>query len=114
MTVLLCCQVFQEDRYLKEAWDCAELIWQRGLLRKGYGICHGTAGNAYAFLALYKLTQEKKHLYRSCKVGAPGGPCSPPPTLTLQSWTYGSAQTRAGVMALPTPGLQRSTSWLAH
>lgn len=64
-------QVFKEDKYLKEATECAEVIWLRGLLRKGYGICHGTAGNAYAFLSLYKLTQEKKHLYRSCKVRPP-------------------------------------------
>uniref|UniRef100_A0A8C8DSG9 LanC lantibiotic synthetase component C-like 2 (bacterial) n=1 Tax=Oryzias sinensis TaxID=183150 RepID=A0A8C8DSG9_9TELE len=60
-------KVFKEDKYLKEAADCGEVIWQRGLLRKGYGICHGTAGNAYAFLSLYKLTQDKKHLYRACK-----------------------------------------------
>lgn len=63
-------QVFKEDKYLKEATECAEVVWHRGLLRKGYGICHGTAGNAYAFLSLYKLTQEKKHLYRACKVRA--------------------------------------------
>lgn len=62
------CQVFNEEKYLKEAAECAEVIWQRGLLRKGYGICHGTAGNGYAFLSLYKLTQEKKYLYRFCKV----------------------------------------------
>lgn len=61
-------QVFKEEKYLKEAAECAEVIWQRGLLRKGYGICHGTAGNGYAFLSLYKLTQEKKYLYRACKV----------------------------------------------
>ncbi|XP_077365475.1 lanC-like protein 2 [Festucalex cinctus] len=60
-------KVFKEDKYLKEAVECGEVIWQRGLLRKGYGICHGTAGNGYAFLALYKLTQEKKYLYRACK-----------------------------------------------
>ncbi|XP_035981331.1 lanC-like protein 2 isoform X2 [Fundulus heteroclitus] len=60
-------QVFKEEKYLKEAVDCAEVIWQRGLLRKGYGICHGTAGNGYAFLTLYKITQEKKYLYRACK-----------------------------------------------
>lgn len=60
--------MFKEEKYLKEAVDCAEVIWQRGLLRKGYGICHGTAGNGYAFLTLYKLTQEKKYLYRACKV----------------------------------------------
>lgn len=56
---------------MKEAVDCGEVIWQRGLLRKGYGICHGTAGNGYAFLSLYKLTQEKKYLYRACKVMRP-------------------------------------------
>ncbi|KAM6900131.1 lanC-like protein 2 [Xenentodon cancila] len=60
-------KVFKEEKYLKEAAECAEVIWQRGLLRKGYGICHGTAGNGYAFLSLYKLTQDKKHLYRACK-----------------------------------------------
>ncbi|XP_077410603.1 lanC-like protein 2 [Vanacampus margaritifer] len=60
-------KVFKEDKYLKEAVECGEVIWQRGLLRKGYGICHGTAGNGYAFLSLYKLTQEKKYLYRACK-----------------------------------------------
>lgn len=61
-------QVFKEEKYLKEAAECAEVIWQRGLLRKGYGVCHGTAGNGYAFLSLYKLSQDKKYLYRACKV----------------------------------------------
>lgn len=65
---MVSCQVFKEEKYLKEAAECAEVIWHRGLLRKGYGICHGTAGNGYAFLSLYKLTQEKKYLYRACKV----------------------------------------------
>lgn len=61
-------QVFKDEKYLKDAVECGEVIWQRGLLRKGYGICHGTAGNAYSFLTLYQLTQEKKYLYRACKV----------------------------------------------
>ncbi|XP_039903017.1 lanC-like protein 2 [Simochromis diagramma] len=60
-------KIFKEEKYLKEAVDCGEVIWQRGLLRKGYGICHGTAGNGYAFLSLYKLTKEKKYLHRACK-----------------------------------------------
>jgi hypothetical protein len=30
-------------------------VWTRGLLRR-VGICHGVSGNAYAFLALYRLT----------------------------------------------------------
>ncbi|XP_053266024.1 lanC-like protein 2 isoform X2 [Podarcis raffonei] len=60
-------QVFKEDKYLKDAIECSDVIWQRGLLRKGYGICHGTAGNGYSFLSLYHLTQDKKYLYRACK-----------------------------------------------
>uniref|UniRef100_A0A8C6YT35 LanC like glutathione S-transferase 2 n=1 Tax=Nothoprocta perdicaria TaxID=30464 RepID=A0A8C6YT35_NOTPE len=50
-----------EEKYLKDAMECSDVIWQRGLLRKGYGICHGTAGNGYSFLSLYNLTQDKKH-----------------------------------------------------
>ena len=63
-------QVFREERYLSDADQCADVIWKHGLLKKGYGLCHGTAGNAYAFLALYNLTQDMKYLYRACKVGA--------------------------------------------
>ncbi|XP_037135829.1 lanC-like protein 2 [Syngnathus acus] len=65
--LIMAYKVFKEEKYLKDAVECGEVIWQRGLLRKGYGICHGTAGNGYAFLSLYKLTQEKKYLYRACK-----------------------------------------------
>ena len=31
-----------------------ELTWRAGPLAKGYGLCHGTAGNAYAFLVLHR------------------------------------------------------------
>lgn len=62
--------MFRGEQYLNDACQCADLIWQYGLLRKGYGLCHGTAGNAYAFLTLYNLTQDKKYLYRACKVGS--------------------------------------------
>ncbi|GAB5568404.1 lanC-like protein 2 [Prionailurus iriomotensis] len=65
-------KVFKEEKYLKEAMECSDVIWQRGLLRKGYGICHGTAGNGYSFLSLYHLTQDKKYLYRACKSGMAG------------------------------------------
>nr|AFK11162.1 lanC-like protein 1 [Callorhinchus milii] len=60
-------KVFKQEKYLQDATQCAEVIWQRGLLKKGYGLCHGAAGNAYAFLAMYKLTQDNKYLYRACK-----------------------------------------------
>ncbi|XP_018598646.1 glutathione S-transferase LANCL1-like isoform X1 [Scleropages formosus] len=60
-------KVFGGDGYLADALQCGEVIWQWGLLQKGYGLCHGTAGNAYTFLALYKVTGDPKYLYRACK-----------------------------------------------
>lgn len=60
-------QTFSDSKYLTAAVRCADVIWQRGLLKKGYGICHGTAGNAYAFLAMYRLTNEQKYLYQAYK-----------------------------------------------
>ncbi len=35
-----------------------ELVWRAGPLAKGSNFCHGTAGNGYAFLKLYKRTGE--------------------------------------------------------
>ena len=36
-----------------------ELTWRAGPLAKGPGLCHGTAGNAYAFLVLYRRTGDE-------------------------------------------------------
>ena len=53
------------DRYLKACVQAAELIWERGLLKKGPGLCHGIAGNGYAFLLMYRLTEDPKYYYRA-------------------------------------------------
>ena len=42
-----------------------ELIWTAGPLTKGPGLCHGTAGNGYAFLKLYRRTREARWLERA-------------------------------------------------
>jgi hypothetical protein len=42
-----------------------ELVWRAGPLRKGAGLCHGTAGNGCAFLALYARTGEARWLDRA-------------------------------------------------
>ncbi|KAH6939169.1 hypothetical protein HPB50_016392 [Hyalomma asiaticum] len=65
--LLLAHLVFKETRYLEQAKKCADVIWQRGILKKGYGICHGTAGNAYAFLRMYQVTRDCKYLHRAAK-----------------------------------------------
>jgi lantibiotic modifying enzyme len=40
-------------------------VWQAGPLVKGYGLCHGTAGNGYAFLVLYERTGDAIWLERA-------------------------------------------------
>jgi hypothetical protein len=42
-----------------------ELTWHAGPLRKGANLCHGTAGNGYAFLALHKRTGDERWLARA-------------------------------------------------
>ncbi|MGZ5157971.1 MAG: lanthionine synthetase C family protein [Caldimonas sp.] len=42
-----------------------QAIWKAGPLAKGYGLCHGTAGNGYAFLKLYRRTGDPMWLERA-------------------------------------------------
>jgi len=53
--------------YLNSALRAAECCWNKGLLKKGPGICHGVAGTGYVFLLMYRLTGDKLHLYRASK-----------------------------------------------
>jgi hypothetical protein len=41
-----------------------ELTWRAGPIRKGPGLCHGTAGNGFAFLRLHELTGDERWLER--------------------------------------------------
>ena len=41
------------------------LVWRAGPLRKGAGLCHGTAGNGFAFLALFHRTGDEVWLERA-------------------------------------------------
>ena len=53
-----------------EAWDllllqAGELTWRAGPLAKGVAFCHGTAGNAQAFLHLFARTGDERWLARA-------------------------------------------------
>lgn len=50
------------DRLLEKG---GELIWRAGPLTKGPNLCHGTAGNGYAMLKLFRRTGEAKWLDRA-------------------------------------------------
>ncbi|KAJ1528766.1 hypothetical protein ONE63_007153 [Megalurothrips usitatus] len=57
--------LWQEESYLQSCIRCADLVWEKGLLKKGPGICHGVAGNGYVFLILYRLTQNQMYLQKA-------------------------------------------------
>lgn len=57
--------VFSDEKYLESCKKMVDLIWHKGLLKKGPGICHGVAGNGYGFLIMYRLTDDIKYLYRA-------------------------------------------------
>jgi hypothetical protein len=52
----------------------AELIWQAGPpgMEKGSGICHGTAGNGYAFLKVFERTGDELWLDRARRFAVHG------------------------------------------
>jgi lantibiotic modifying enzyme len=52
----------EHDRLLRAG---GELTWRAGPLAKGAGLCHGTAGNGYAFLALLERTGDELWLERA-------------------------------------------------
>lgn len=60
-------QTYGKQCYLDAAVKCGEVVWERGLLRKGYGLCHGVSGNAYTFLQLYRLTGKVLYFNRAIR-----------------------------------------------
>ncbi|CAF1071789.1 unnamed protein product [Adineta ricciae] len=60
-------EITNNQSYLELAVSAGEVVWERGLLRKGYGLCHGTAGNGYVFLDLFRTTKQSKWLHRAIK-----------------------------------------------
>lgn len=58
-------QVFPSDREFRDAAiEAGEVVWKNGLVKK-VGLSDGAAGNAYAFLSLYRLTGETIYVERA-------------------------------------------------
>ncbi|CAG8798039.1 17096_t:CDS:2, partial [Gigaspora rosea] len=58
---------------LSHAVAKTDLVWKRGILKKGAtGLCHNTLGNAYTFLLTYLVTQDEKQLKRALAFGLYG------------------------------------------
>lgn len=64
LTLVKAAQVFGDKQFVQAAMDAGDVVWERGLLKR-VGICHGISGNAYVFLALYRLTGKVEYLYKA-------------------------------------------------
>ncbi|KAG2716688.1 hypothetical protein I3843_03G141100 [Carya illinoinensis] len=67
MAITLCkaSGVFPDDREFRDAAiEAGEVVWKNGLVKK-VGLADGVAGNAYAFLSLYRLTGESIYKERA-------------------------------------------------
>jgi lantibiotic modifying enzyme len=57
LLLLKAAEIFQNNSFKEQAKTIAEqVIWPRGLLTKGVGLCHGISGNALVFLALARTS----------------------------------------------------------
>ncbi|MDX6411264.1 MAG: hypothetical protein QOE91_780 [Gaiellaceae bacterium] len=61
----LCAVAPDDDEHTRLLLAGGELTWLAGPLAKGANLCHGTAGNGYAFLALFERTGDELWLERA-------------------------------------------------
>jgi lantibiotic modifying enzyme len=47
-------QLYSAEKYIESARRAGGAIWHEGVLKKGFNLCHGITGNAYAMLQLSK------------------------------------------------------------
>ena len=61
----LCTIATGDDEHERLLLAGGELTWRAGPVAKGANLCHGTAGNGYAFLALFERTKDEVWLGRA-------------------------------------------------
>jgi Lanthionine synthetase C-like protein len=54
-----------DDEWSELLLAAGRLVWKAGPFRDQPGLCHGTAGNAYALLALWRRTGDERWLERA-------------------------------------------------
>jgi hypothetical protein len=58
---------FKNNNFLEIAMDCGKIIKERGILKKGFGVCHGITGNNYFLYTLSKYFEDdndsKNYIY---------------------------------------------------
>ena len=72
---LLAEEFYPKNGFKETALSCNKCLWERGLLYKGNGVCHGMAGITFGLIKLYKYT--KNDLYLKEAIGICNGTFDP-------------------------------------
>ena len=59
---LLAEEFFPNNGFKETSFLCNKCLWERGLLYKGNGLCHGMSGIVYALIKLYKYSKNELYL----------------------------------------------------
>ena len=63
-------ELFPKNDFHKIAKKCNNCLWERGLLYKGNGICHGISGTCYALIKLYIHSNDNLYLKEATAVAS--------------------------------------------
>jgi hypothetical protein len=72
---LLAEEFYPKNGFKETALSCNKCLWERGLLYKGNGVCHGMAGITFGLIKLYKYS--KNDLYLKEAIGICTGTFDP-------------------------------------
>jgi lantibiotic modifying enzyme len=61
-------KIFKDVQYLQSMEKALSCVWKCGLLKKGFGLCHGITGNAYTFLCFYRFTGQMEYYYKAVQM----------------------------------------------
>ena len=59
---LLAEEIFPNNGFKETSYLSNNCLWERGLLYKGNGVCHGMSGIVYALIKLYKFSKDELYL----------------------------------------------------
>ena len=63
-------ELFPNNGFDKVAQNCNKCLWERGILYKGNGVCHGMSGTCYALMKLYIQSNDILYLKEAVAIAS--------------------------------------------
>ena len=58
-------EFYQDDRFLESAIKAGNVVFTKGIVKKGNNLCHGIAGNSYSLFTLARVTGDEQWKYKA-------------------------------------------------